>query len=306
MKVYKHKFMITLLLSATVAFGQKQAKKIDESFTVNTDVIVEIKAINTDISVETWNNNIVAISGVWQEEGLTKEEIENDTKLWNFEALGNKSKVVITSKPAGNYYFSSEVFEDIDIDFDIESFAFIGELHNGDYFSDLPSMPPIPDFPESFIEHLTEIEFDHDAYLKDKEGYMKEFQKRQEAWEDEFEKKLEPQMKAYEESVKKWEKEVEPQMKAYEEKLKKWEKNVEPQMKAQEKKLEEKMEKMEKEMEAKYSEKMEAKNAELSDKFKIKKKLVIKVPKGATLKVDTHHGKISLPKGIKTINYNND
>ncbi len=54
-------------------------------------------------------------------------------------------------------------------------------------------------------------------------------------------------------------------------------------------------------MEEKYTQKIKEKNAKVTKKFKIKKSLVIKVPKGATLKVDDHYGKIKLPKGLKVI-----
>ncbi|MCF6222724.1 MAG: hypothetical protein L3J34_03245 [Flavobacteriaceae bacterium] len=65
--------------------------------------------------------------------------------------------------------------------------------------------------------------------------------------------------------------------------------------------MEKKLLQMEKEMEVKYAKKMKEKGAKMS-KFNIKKRLVIKVPSGATLKVDSRYGKISLPDNIKIIN----
>lgn len=314
MKIYKHNFIWAVILCTSVVFGQKQTKKISESFEVNKDVLVEINTRHSDVTVETWGKNVVTIKGVWEVEGMTKEEATEYFEGWDFEALGNRSKVVITSKSTNNYYFHSDVFDDMDFDFDFESIVYRGEMFNGDYFSELPPLPPMdvmlpmPPFPAPVIEHLSEVEFDYKAYQKDKDGYMKEFQKRQEKWEKEFEDKLEPQMKAYEEKMKQWEKEMEPQIKAYEEKMKQWEKEIEPQMKAYEekmeahsKKMEEKMKKMEKEMEEKYAKKMEVKGAEISKKFKIKKSIIIKIPKGAILKIDARYGEITLPNGIKTV-----
>ena len=315
MKVNKFNIIWFVLLCSTVVFSQKQTKKIDESFKVNKDVLVEINTRHSDVKVVTWNKNTVSIQGVWEINGISKEDADKYFKGWEFEALGNKNKVVITSKSSDNYYEHYDVFDDMDFDFDfnMESISHIGEIFNGDYFSNLPPMPPIPAvsplppmspmpmLPEPFIGHLKQIEFDTEAYQKDKEKYMKEFEKRQEIWQKEFEEKIEPQMKAYEKQMEEWQKKMEPQMKAYEEKMKQWEKEVAPQLKEYEKKMEKKMEKMEKEMELKYAQKMKEKEAKMS-KYKIRKNLLIKVPVGAILKVDARFGKITLPDHIKTTN----
>ena len=297
----KHKLIWILLLGTSLVFGQKKNKIIQESFTVNPDVIVEIKTTHTDVTVKTWDKNVVAVNGEWEFQGVSKEAMKQDGENWDFEALGSKNKVVITSKPSDNYFFHSDVFDDMDLDFDMESIAHLGEMFNGDFYSELPPMPPLPEVPQPFMAQISEIEFDYEAYEKDKKGYMKEFQKRQEEWQKKFNENVEPQMKLFEEKMKNWEKEVEPKMKEYEVKMKEWEKKMEPKMKEQEKKMEEKMAKMEKEMEEKYAKKMEEKNAEIGKNFKTKKSLLIQVPKGATLKLDTHEGRIELPKGVKTM-----
>jgi len=320
MRVSKHNIIWALMLGTTLVFGQKQSKEINEIFNVNSDVLVQIDSRHSDVTVEIWNRNVVSVKGVWQVEGMTKKEAADYFENWDFEALGSKSKVVITSKSSHNYYSHSIVFDDIDFDFDFESIAHVGELFDGDFYFDLmPPVPPIhplppmPSFPAPVMSSLSEIEFDYEAYEKDKEGYMKEFEKRQKKWEIEFEKKLEPQMREYEKRMEEWEREFEPQMKEYEKQIeaqvKKWEKEVEPQIKeyekqmeAHSKKMDEKMARMEKEIEIKYAQKMDKKGNEMSKKYNIKKSLVIKVPKGAILDVDAHNGKIIIPKGLKRIN----
>ena len=319
MKINKYNFIWSIVLCTTVVFGQKQSKKISESFKVNKDVLVEIDTRHSDVTVETWNKNVVDIQGVWEIDGMTKEEATKYFKGWDFEALGNKNKVVITSRSSNNYYYHSDVFDDFDFDFDfdMESITHIGEMFNGDFYSELPPMPvmtpmppmaPMPPFPAPVVGHLKEMEFDYDAYQKDKDGYMKKFEKRQKEWEKEFEDKFAPQMEAYEKRMEEWQKKIEPQMKAYEKKLNQWEKEIAPQMKeyekkaeVQAKKMEKKLKQMEKEMEVKYAKKMKEKESKMSN-YKIKKRLVIKVPSGATLKVDSRYGKISIPKGLKTVN----
>jgi hypothetical protein len=314
MSVNKHNLIWVLLLGTTLVFGQKQTKEINESFQVNSDVLVEIDSRHTDVTVETWNKNVVAVKGDWQVEGMTKEEASDYFENWGFEALGNNSKVVITSKSAHNYYSHSVVFDDMDFDFDFESITHLGELFDGDFYSEMiPPMPPmpiipVPAIPAPVLSSLSEIEFDYKAYEKDKEAYMKEFEKRQKEWEREFEKKFEPQMLEYEKKMEAWEKEIEPLMKEYEVKVKKWEKEMEPQMKEYEKKMEvhskkmeKKMKEMEKEIEIQYAQKMDEKGTKISKKYNLKKSLHIKVPKGAVVDVNAHDGKIIIPNGLKRV-----
>ena len=300
MKVCKYSIIGFVLLFSTVVFGQKQTKIIEESFKVNKDVIVDIKTADFDVTVKIWNKNTVSISGTVVTEGLDKAGADTYFKEMGFEALANKSKVVISSKSKHIYYMHSDVLDDIDID--IESISHIGEMFEGDYFVELSTMPamspmpPMPPFPAPAIEHLSVIEFDYDAYKKDKEGYMKAFKKSQEAWEKEFEEKLEPQMKAYEEKMKKWEKKMKPQMKAYEDKMKKWEIEVAPQLEKYEIKIAKKLQEMENKMEIEFTNKME------KSKSKTKKSLVIHVPTNATIKLSkNYYGKINLPDGIKVV-----
>ena len=317
MKARKFSLIWSILLITTIAFGQKQSKKISESFKVNKDVLVEINSRNTNVTVETWNKNIVEIKGIWEMDGITKEEANQYFEGWEFEALGNKNKVVITSKSSNDHYFHSDVFDnfdfDFDFDYDLESISHFGEMFNGDYYSKLPSMPPmpaikpmppmspLPPFPGLVIDHIRQIEFDYDAYMEDKESYMKKFEKQQQAWAKEFEDKFEPQMKAYQKQMEEWQKKIEPQMKVYKEKMKQWEKEVEPQMKEYERKMEKKLETIEKEMEEKYALKMKEKEDKMAMN-NIKKSLTIKVPAGTTLKVNSRHGKLTIPNHIKTIN----
>lgn len=322
MKISKYNLIWLILLSSAVVFGQKQTKKINNSFSVNKDVLIEINTRHTDVTVETWNKNMVSIKGVWEIEGMTKEKATKYVKAWNFEALGNKNKVVITSKSSANHLNPhSNIFDDID--FDLESITHTGQMFNGNYYSELPPMPPmsplsimspmppmepLPPFPVPIVDPLTELKFDYKAYKKDKESYMKDFEKRQKVWKKEFEEKFKPQMEAYKKKMEEWQKQMAPQMKVYEKKMKLWEKQMAPQMRVYERKMEvqakrieKKMKQIEKEMEVKYAKKIKEKRSLFSENYNIKKSFLIKVPSSATLKVDIRYGKIILPKNIKII-----
>ena len=117
--------------------AQKFDKKITENFKVNKDVVIAINASNADIDVTTWNRNEVAVEAVITVEGLTKKEAEKYLNNWNFEALGNKSKVKINAN--ANQFLH---FPDNDFTFNIGNLNFsdmeFPEINFEDFFIYFP------------------------------------------------------------------------------------------------------------------------------------------------------------------------
>lgn len=302
MKRIKYKLVLALLLCSVVAFSQTRTQKASDKFYVDKDVIVVINASYSDITVEHWDKNEVLVETVLAIDGVTVEDAKGYFSEWKVEALGNRTKVVVTSQPDYDLAFG-DIDMDIDMnfvmDFDMDFEPVLAYALDFDSVS-FPSPPVMPIHLE---KHINLIQWDQDAYNKDKEKYLAEFERQQEAWAEEIEKNFEPQMEAYEIEMEKWEKEFaekyEPQMKAYEEEMEKWaedfEKNIEPQLKehkkmmeAKEKKIKLKMKKVEKEIEVKHEKSL-----------KMKKKILIKIPKNGKVEVNTRHGSIVLPDGIK-------
>ena len=309
----KYSLIIAFLLSVTGVFSQTRTQKASEKFYVNNDVIVEINASYSDVTVEHWTKNEVLVESILTIDGVTVAEANEYFDGWKIEALGNKTKVVLTSRPVfhlgyGDFDMDFDIDIDSDFDFDFDFEPVLAYALNFDSVS-FPS-PPV--MPIHLQKHLHEIEWDQKAYEKDKEKYLKEFEKQQQAWAEEIEKNFEPQMKAFEKEMEEWEKEFEekyePQMEAYEKEMEKWaenfEKNIEPQLKKHEAMMEEKGKVMEKKME-KMEKKMEAAEREMEAKhkksLKMKKKILIKIPKNAKVKVNTDHGSITLPDDVNTI-----
>ena len=321
MKTYKHNFLAFILLFTTVLFAQKHDKKVSESFNVNSDVVVDISTRYADVTIETWNKNVVSIEGSWELEGLNKEDSNELFENVDFEASGNKEKVVIKAKSNHDFSLFENEFENIDFNFNFDSIVNISDVFVHDFHfeipeaPEMPDMPDMPEMPEIVISHLSTIEFDHEAYEKDKEGYMKSFKKKQEKWEKDMEEKIEPQMKEYEKKIELWEKENAPKMKKMEEKMAKWEKENEPKMKALELKMatwekenaprlkafEEKMEKMGEKMEEKYTALLELKHKNGEGVTKIKKSLLIKIPKNAKVNLDVRYGSFTAPDDLNTV-----
>lgn len=181
MKVYKYKIFGLIVLLAVSVQAQKFDKTIKEKFKVNSDVEVVINAAHTDVDIETWNKNEVSIEAVMEIKGLPKAAAEKILEKWKFEALGNKSKVKITSLST-NFDFDFKF--DFDFDFpdievheidipDLSSLSVLSSLSGLSGLSVLAELPEMPEMPEIDFE----VEFDYDAYKKDS-TYLKGYKMR--------------------------------------------------------------------------------------------------------------------------------
>jgi len=107
-KSYKNALLLFVACIISTVQAQKFDKKLTENFTTNKDVEISIDATNTDIEVTTWNKNQVSVEACIEVEGVSKKEAEKYFKNWNFEALGNKKKVKITSKGSNHFHSNND------------------------------------------------------------------------------------------------------------------------------------------------------------------------------------------------------
>ncbi len=178
MKTYKYKIVAILMLLAFSAQAQKFDKKVTEKFKVNSDAVIVINAVHTDVDIETWNKNEVSIEAIIEVEGVTKEEAEEIFDKWIFEALSNKSKVEIKSL-SGHFQFEFDGDFDFDFDFDFPEIDMEAPEFNFDFDFDFPEMDiEVPHFEMPDIEfpeiEIPEMEFDYEKYKNDT-AYLKNY-----------------------------------------------------------------------------------------------------------------------------------
>ena len=125
-KSYRKLITLITVCLFTAVNAQKFEKKYSENFKTNKDVQVAIDASNSEINVTTWNKNQVQINAFIEVEGVEKEVAEKYFKEWNFEALGNKSKIQLTSKGSTSYSFKNDFvfFDNMDFNIDIPEIDF--------------------------------------------------------------------------------------------------------------------------------------------------------------------------------------
>jgi hypothetical protein len=312
MKIQSYKTKITFIAICFLgtAFAQKVEKKFTENFKVNKQVEISIEATNTDINVTTWNKNEVQINAFIEIEGLSKEEAEKYIKKWDFEALGNKKKVSITSKEGISHSFDDNFvffnkntfnFPEIEI-IDIDSLKF-PEM-NFDF--EMPDLDMI----------LPEMDFDLDKLIGEEGNYNLEWNdgvrniaiKSKKEWEafkktKEY-KELQNDLKNNKEKFKKeWVESKEKIKKINKEDLKRQlEKAKIEFQKIDKEKIREDLEKATEALKKmKFNFFSESKNNDVirnGKKIKIKKRLEIKVPKAAIFDLNTRHCKVNLPNTI--------
>ncbi len=159
---------VSLCLISIGAYGQKQSKNYSEKFNVAADAILDIDTSHADIEFETWNKNQMVIEATVELEDATPEEAKDYLENGGVKIMGNSNKVSVATGSGNEWNFRSTAnmenlhieipelpeFESFEMDFDMAELA------------DLPPTPPVPD-----------PNFDYEAFQKDGEKYLKEWQK---------------------------------------------------------------------------------------------------------------------------------
>jgi hypothetical protein len=299
-KLYKHIITFIAIGFLGTAFAQKFDKKFTENFKTNKDVEVAIDASNTDINVITWNKNEVQIDAFIEIEGITKEEAEKYFKDWEFEALGNSKKVKITSKGNGAFNFKNDFvfFDGIDFDFKMPDI----DLSNIEAII-LPDMNFDFDFDFDFEDIL---DFDDNIGKNGQYDFI---------WNDGDDKVVIKSKKDWEAFKKtKRYKELKEKMSLTKEKMRNKFSISKEEMKQKIKQAKKEYNRIDSEEIKKELAKAKELLKELNFNFnsnsnsddviingkniKIKKRLEIKVPKGATFDLNTRHCKVKLPNTV--------
>lgn len=316
-----HQILFSGLLLALVGFtghAQEKSKTYKETFNVNKDTELSINTSYADIQFETWDKDQVEITAVIELEGVEQEEADSYFEKDLVKIMGNSKEIEVSTEGAGpNYAFDFQGFN-----IDIPEMPSVAEIIANVEIPELPEftipeinvmprMPPMPPMPP--------IEFDYDAYKKDGDKYMKE-------WKKEFDKTFDEEYKArFEEWGKRMEEMAEEREARREE------------MRAERDQLREEREEIRKEMQEQMKEQQEeirAHQAELrkeqaelrkqlreetrtihsspnvfyfsSDgehkEYKVKKRIIIKMPKYIKVKMNVRHGEVKLAENAKNIN----
>lgn len=305
----KHLTLLLCLITIGV-FGQKESKTYKETYIVANDALLEINTSHTDLEFETWDSDQILIEARIELEGATLEEADAYFKNSGFSILGNSKKVSISTQNTNSWEFHN-VINDVQ-NFQIE----IPEMPSFDFdfdFEELIEMPMIP------INPMTA--FDHEAFEKDGEKYLKEWQKAYVKGNDKkHQKRLEEWAKKMEERqellTKKRVKSIEKRAKSNAERVEKMANARAKRMEANQKRLEHLSERQASRMSRKLiiinGDTIRTNNTEPNvfysyssqgnKNYKVKKTIKIKMPKDMRIKMNVRHGEVKLAENTNNLN----
>jgi len=310
------KTMVMLLCLITIgAFGQKQTRTFNETFTVADESVLDVNTSHTDIEFETWNKNQVEIEAIIEIEGASDEEAVEYFENSGFEILGNSKKVAIKTGVENRWFFSQAVGDARDFRFEIPEIPEIPELESFDFdfefdFEELKNMPPLP--------MNTAVAFDHEAFEKDGEKYLKKWQKEfVKGYDKEHIKEIEDWRERMEvrqlEIQKKREAVAKERANMNNDRLKKMTKTHEKRFKAHNERLVEIYKKGRSGLDSNDVFLLHSKSSRkpnifyssskgLNKNYKVKKTLKVKMPKSMKIKMNVRHGEVKLAENTKNIN----
>ena len=302
---------LLLLLVGFTCHAQERSKTYKETFNVNKDTELNVNTSYSDIEFEAWDKDQVEITAVVELEGVDEAEADAYFERDLVKIMGNSKEIEVSTEGAGpNYTFDFQGFN-----IDIPEMPSVAEIIANVEIPEIPevvfpeiavmpSMPPMPPLPP--------IEFDYDAYKKDGDKYMKE-------WKKEFDKTFD---KEYRKRFEEWGKRMDEMAKEREARR--------AELMEERNQLKEEREKVREEMNERLREQREElrnEQAELREQlreeartihgspnvfyfssdgqhkeYKVKKRIIIKMPKYIKLNMNVRHGKVKLAENTKNIN----
>lgn len=274
-----------LLIAAAVSFAQE--KKL-ESFNVKKDVAIELNTSHTNIRFETWNKNKVEVEAFIKGEGLSQQEQKELLNKWNVSITGNSDKVTVSTNPVGTFPMG-------EVHLQLGELQEIGPMVLEMIGPMLENMPMTP-LPDDFMKEMGGIKFDFKQYQENSEEYMKAWEeKMEEKFGKDFEVKMEAWAEKYEKDAEKMEKEMEAWGekfgKDFEIKMEAWGENFGKQMEA-----------WGEDFAKQWEEGQSAKG--FKSKPGVKRTIIIRMPKDATLDLNVRHGELKLAESVQNLKAN--
>lgn len=265
-----------------------------QEYKVSSDAEISIEASYAEIEIEEWSKNKVEIQGVMDVQGLPQDEAESLFNSWDIstQAVSNKITIRSISSNYGNEYFfinNDKYLGNVVIDIPEISGMVVDILDSMNFV--LPEFENFPDFDfnmnPNFRFNEDSIAFDYEEFKKNDE-YLKEWQERNKE-----------QLERLKKELKENQAEIAIQQKEIQKEIKEVQKEVQKEMKLAQKEIQREIQRAQIEARADIQRNASEREHEVRrimnerQKVKVKKTLVIKVPKNAKLEFDVDYCKIS-------------
>lgn len=311
--------LIVLVGLITIGMTAQRFETPLQEYKVSSDAAISIAASYAEIEIQEWSKNRVEIYGVMDVQGLPEEEAQSLFDSWDISTQAEASKIKIRSNSSnfGNEYFfinNDKYLGNVVVDIPEISGMVVDILDSMNFV--LPEFDNFPDFDMNMnptIQFNTDsIAFDYEEFKNNSE-YLAEWQERNKEQLEKLKKELkenkaeiEINQKEIEREIKEAQKEIQMAQRDIQEA----EKEIQREMKVANEEIKREMKLAQKEMQREVSRAQLEARAEVErnaserehevrrimrdrQKVKVKKTLIIKVPKNAKLEFDVDYCKIS-------------
>ncbi|HER40037.1 MAG TPA: hypothetical protein ENO10_02340, partial [Salinimicrobium catena] len=292
MRIFRHNVLVVLLLCCTAAMAQ--TKKLDKNFKTSSNVSLNVDATHTNVVVEQWDRNEVQVEAFLDMPKASQEELNKALKDWKLDLNGSAGEVTVRSTGGVVGY------QNIDMAALNEPLSKLPEMMAplqqmiGPLLESISGNP----LPPKFYESMGDINFDYEAYRKDGDKYLEEFEKKMEKnFGEDFEKSMEEWAAKFEKDQEKMSKKLEKDMEAWGEEFGK---SMEAWGEEFGKNMEAWAANLEKEVEEKYGD-SKGNVIVINRGSRAQKTLKIKMPKNGQLKLNVRHGDVKLNGQVKNV-----
>lgn len=201
-------FIVALCVMTSSAFAQEKEEKLKERFSTNEDVEILVDTRYADVIFETWNKDEVYIEAYVEGENATEA-----AQQWKLDVQGNSKLIQIIGREGYRDARVVDLRNINDLNLDLteiigSSLRVVEPVMNGLIGPMLEGLSGTA-LPREFYEETGKMRFDHEAYRKEGQAYIKR-------WEKEMDKSFGPD---FERKMERWGNEVSQKSEDWSERL---------------------------------------------------------------------------------------
>jgi hypothetical protein len=307
--------LIALVCSLSMSMYAQQFETPLQEYKVNNDIAISVEASYAEIEIVEWNKNKVEIQGIMTVQGLPEDEAQSLFDSWdiNTQADANTIRIRSNSSNFGNEYFffnSDKYLGNVIVDVPALTGRVVDIIDSIHFV-----MPELENFPDMNFEMNPNFQFNGDSIafdyeeFKNNSEYLEQWQERNKEQLELLKEELKENQAELAMNQKEIQREIKEAQREVQREMKKANKEMQEEMHEAQKEVHEAQKEMQREMhEAQFQARAEI-HRETSErehevmrimedrqKVKVKKRLIIKVPKNAKLELDVDYCKITTVK----------
>ncbi|NAS11306.1 DUF4097 family beta strand repeat-containing protein [Poritiphilus flavus] len=313
-QIFRISTALLLLLSVGV-YGQKQTKTYKESFKVGKDAVIDINTSYADIEFETWDKDEVVVEATVELDGATDEEAADYFEEAAVEIKGNSREIEISTNSGRSWAYRTN-FDRVDLDNFVIEIPELPELEPLFLDLEIPELPELMEMPP-----IPFTNFDYNAYKEEGEEYMQKWQKE---FSEQFDEDYRDRMEQWAERIKERAEVLQQRREEREERrqeLLEQRNELRERAREERERVREERDRVREERDRiRDEERRLRKNIIISQdydddgpnvfyrwsdgaerKYKVKKKIKIRMPKSARLKMNVRHGEVKLAENTRNI-----